>query len=302
MSTEGNLSARELLPDGCLDFDGGDRLVDRHDASGAQPDPAKECRHARFVPGLGSLRHFARVLQLVGEHADQPRVTSRRADDDAKKTQLAACCDGVEQIPVERPRRDLRLDVDDDVRFVESVKKIVECRRQPPASTIKATICRSSERTCRADGSGPAKISAERSSSVSTGRWSLDAKTKSGERGERTARESGENEESDVVARFGSFTFDSEQRLIQGAEGEAHLTPKAFDLLCLLIRHAPRVVSKAEIHTALWPDTCVSDSALVVVIKEIRRALDDRDTHSPIVRTFHRVGYAFRAPLDVDRL
>jgi DNA-binding response OmpR family regulator len=75
-----------------------------------------------------------------------------------------------------------------------------------------------------------------------------------------------------VVARFGSFTLDSDQRRIVGAEGEAHLTPKAFDLLRLLIRHAPRVVSKPEIHAALWPDTFVSDAALIVLIKEIRRS------------------------------
>ena len=103
-----------------------------------------------------------------------------------------------------------------------------------------------------------------------------------------------------MVARFGSFTLDSDQRRIVGAEGEAHVTPKAFDLLRLLIRHAPRVVSKTEIHAALWPDTFVSDAALIVLIKEIRRALSDRDASAPIVRTVHRVGYAFRAALRVD--
>ena len=103
-----------------------------------------------------------------------------------------------------------------------------------------------------------------------------------------------------MVAKFGSFTLDSDQRRIVGTDGETHLTPKAFDLLRLLIRHAPRVVSKAEIHAALWPDTFVSDAALIVLIKEIRRALSDRDASSPIVRTVHRVGYAFRATLHVD--
>src|SRR5262245_38435081 len=117
---------------------------------------------------------------------------------------------------------------------------------------------------------------------------------------ESRLRKRGENQERDVVATFGSFTLDSGQRRIVGAEGEAHLTPKAFDLLRLLIRHAPRVVSKAEIHASLWPDTFVSDAALVVLIKEIRRALGDRDASSPIVRTVHRVGYAFRAALHLD--
>src|SRR5262245_46285186 len=95
--------------------------------------------------------------------------------------------------------------------------------------------------------------------------------------------------------RFGSFTLDSSQRRMVGAGGEVHLTPKAFDLLVLLIHHAPRVVPKADIHAVLWPQTFVSDAALVSLVKEIRRALDDRDASSRIVRTVHGVGYAFRA-------
>jgi hypothetical protein len=34
------------------------------------------------------------------------------------------------------------------------------------------------------------------------------------------------------------------------------------------------------------------------LIKELRRALDDRDTSAPIIRTAHGVGYAFAADLD----
>lgn len=72
-----------------------------------------------------------------------------------------------------------------------------------------------------------------------------------------------------------------------------HLTPKAFDLLALLIGEAPRVVPKPELHQRLWPRTFVSDSTLVGLVKEIRRELGDRDRGAPIIRTAHRVGYAF---------
>jgi DNA-binding winged helix-turn-helix (wHTH) protein len=72
-----------------------------------------------------------------------------------------------------------------------------------------------------------------------------------------------------------------------------HLTPKAFDLLVLLIGEAPRVVPKSELHQRLWPGTFVSDATLVGLVKEIRRELGDRDPGAPIIRTAHRVGYAF---------
>ena len=93
--------------------------------------------------------------------------------------------------------------------------------------------------------------------------------------------------------RFGSFCLDlSRRQLVRGAEA-VHLTPKAFDLLAFLIGEAPRVVTKTELHERLWPGTFVSDATLVSLVKELRRALDDRDRHSPIIRTVHRVGYAF---------
>ena len=97
-----------------------------------------------------------------------------------------------------------------------------------------------------------------------------------------------------VSARFGPFTLDSGQRRLTSAtSGELHLTPKAFDLLALLVAEAPRVVRKAELHERLWPGTFVSDSTLVGLVKEIRRALDDRDAGAPLIRTAHGVGYAF---------
>jgi pSer/pThr/pTyr-binding forkhead associated (FHA) protein len=75
-------------------------------------------------------------------------------------------------------------------------------------------------------------------------------------------------------------------------EREVHVTPKAFDLLILLIDRAPRVVRKAELHEQLWPGTFVADATLVGLVKELRRALDDQ-APKPLIRTAHRVGYAF---------
>jgi DNA-binding winged helix-turn-helix (wHTH) protein len=101
-----------------------------------------------------------------------------------------------------------------------------------------------------------------------------------------------------MVARFGAFSFDSERRQLT-REGDAiHLTRKAFDLLAALIAEAPRVVTKSELHERLWTGTFVSDATLVGLVKELRRALDDRNASTPIVRTSHGVGYAFAAPLE----
>ena len=61
---------------------------------------------------------------------------------------------------------------------------------------------------------------------------------------------------------------------------------------------APRVVRKAALHERLWPGTFVSDATLVGLVKELRRALNDREASAPIIRTAHGVGYAFIAKID----
>jgi hypothetical protein len=75
------------------------------------------------------------------------------------------------------------------------------------------------------------------------------------------------------------------------------LSPKAFALLALLIDAAPRVVSKKELHERLWPGGAVSDATLVALVKQLRRALGDREREKPIIRTVHRIGYAFEGAL-----
>jgi DNA-binding winged helix-turn-helix (wHTH) protein len=100
-----------------------------------------------------------------------------------------------------------------------------------------------------------------------------------------------------MSVRFGLFTLDPDRRLLRRNEVDVHLTPKAFDLLVLLIQEAPRVLRKAELHERLWPGTFVSDATPVGLIKELRRALDDRDPTSRLIRTAFGVGYAFSGQL-----
>jgi DNA-binding winged helix-turn-helix (wHTH) protein len=108
----------------------------------------------------------------------------------------------------------------------------------------------------------------------------------------------GEFEGSVVTVRLGTFVLDSDRRQVMRGEAVVHLTAKAFDLLLLLVDEAPRVVRKAELHQRLWPDTFVSDAALGALVKELRRALDDRDPRTPIIRTAHGVGYACAAHIE----
>jgi len=98
------------------------------------------------------------------------------------------------------------------------------------------------------------------------------------------------------AVRFGVFTFDPKTRQVVADDGRVlHLTPKAFDLLGILIAQAPRVVRKSELHERMWPETFVSDATLAGLVKELRRAFHEHMPDTSFIRTAHAVGFAFSA-------
>ncbi len=95
--------------------------------------------------------------------------------------------------------------------------------------------------------------------------------------------------------RFDTFTLDSDTRQLIGRDGEVRLTPKAFDLLLLLVRERPRVVAKRDLFSRIWPGTHVVEANLNGLIGELRRALGDHPKEPAFIRTVHGTGFAFAA-------
>jgi len=96
-----------------------------------------------------------------------------------------------------------------------------------------------------------------------------------------------------VSYRFGRFVLDCDTRQLVGDGAEIHLSPKAFELLALLISNRRRAVSKAELLERLWPATFVEETNLAGLVVEIRRALHDSAAEPAFLRTVHRFGYRF---------
>ena len=92
---------------------------------------------------------------------------------------------------------------------------------------------------------------------------------------------------------FGPFTLDPATRQLLEGGRAIHLSPKAFDVLQVLVEARPTVVPKADLHDRIWPGTYVVDANLSVLIGEIRRALADSAQTPRYIRTVHKVGYAF---------
>jgi TolB-like protein/DNA-binding winged helix-turn-helix (wHTH) protein len=74
---------------------------------------------------------------------------------------------------------------------------------------------------------------------------------------------------------------------------EVGLTPRAFDVLTLLIKERERVVEKQYIFDSIWKDMFVSDQALTKIIKEIRHALGDSAQQPKYIETVPKRGYRF---------
>ena len=92
---------------------------------------------------------------------------------------------------------------------------------------------------------------------------------------------------------FGECEFDSARRVLLRHGSARALSPKAFELLELLLDRRPEVVAKTEILERLWPETFVSDASLHNAVAEIRAALGDAPRAARYIRTVPRYGYAF---------
>jgi DNA-binding winged helix-turn-helix (wHTH) protein len=100
-----------------------------------------------------------------------------------------------------------------------------------------------------------------------------------------------------VTYRFAGFLLDDDTRQLFADGTEVHLSPKAFELLRILIQQRSRALTKAELQDLLWPSTFVGETNLATLVAEIRRALQDSAQDSHYVRTVHRFGYRFVAEI-----
>jgi DNA-binding winged helix-turn-helix (wHTH) protein len=96
-----------------------------------------------------------------------------------------------------------------------------------------------------------------------------------------------------TVVSFGSFVLDLDTRELRRGSELVPLSPKAFQLLEVLVVNGPKALSRSALQERLWPDTFVLDKNLTNLVSEIREALGDHATDPQFVRTVPKFGYAF---------
>ncbi len=101
--------------------------------------------------------------------------------------------------------------------------------------------------------------------------------------------------------RFAECVLDPGARELRRRERPVPLSPRAFQLLTLLLEHRPRPVAQPLLRDALWPQTHVGYTSLAQVVTEVRRAIGDRGAADRLIRTVPRLGYAFVGPVVEER-
>jgi DNA-binding winged helix-turn-helix (wHTH) protein/tetratricopeptide (TPR) repeat protein len=95
--------------------------------------------------------------------------------------------------------------------------------------------------------------------------------------------------------RFGPFHLDVATRaLYRGSEFVA-LTPKAAEILLVLLRDAGRVVTKEQLLEQVWPGLVIEEGAIASNISALRKVLDPEFGSDGPIATVPRRGYRFTA-------
>lgn len=90
---------------------------------------------------------------------------------------------------------------------------------------------------------------------------------------------------------FGPFRVDPEKETLLRAGELVPLTPKAFQVLLVLIRHSNEVVTKDDLMKTVWPDTFVEEANISRNILMLRKALGERPQDHRYVVTVPGRGY-----------
>jgi DNA-binding winged helix-turn-helix (wHTH) protein/TolB-like protein/Flp pilus assembly protein TadD len=101
--------------------------------------------------------------------------------------------------------------------------------------------------------------------------------------------------ETKVLYEFGRFRFDPAERLLLREGKSVPLTPKAFEILQILIQSNGRLLSKEDLMRQVWPDSFVEEANLTVNISALRKALGDTLDGQEYIETVPKHGYRFIA-------
>ena len=107
-------------------------------------------------------------------------------------------------------------------------------------------------------------------------------------------RHAARSAQEETRAEFAGLVVDLLKRQVSKSGAPVKLTPKEYDLLAILVRHAGRVVTHRQILAGVWGPAHTQDTQyLRVFIGQLRSKLEDDPTAPEIILTEPGAGYRF---------
>jgi DNA-binding winged helix-turn-helix (wHTH) protein/tetratricopeptide (TPR) repeat protein len=94
---------------------------------------------------------------------------------------------------------------------------------------------------------------------------------------------------------FGAFRLDRKAERLERDGTAIPLRPKTWEVLCHLAARPGALVSKRELHDAVWRGVAVTEDTLTQSILELRRAFGDDPRKPRFIETVHARGFRFIA-------
>jgi TolB-like protein/tetratricopeptide (TPR) repeat protein len=96
---------------------------------------------------------------------------------------------------------------------------------------------------------------------------------------------------------FGRFRLDGTGRVLFRGDEAVPLSPKAADVLLLLVRNAGSVVEKKDLLSRVWQGAFVEEGSLTRTISILRKFLEAGDEGQECIATVSKRGYRFMLPV-----
>jgi DNA-binding winged helix-turn-helix (wHTH) protein len=94
-----------------------------------------------------------------------------------------------------------------------------------------------------------------------------------------------------LLYEFGPYRLDPAAHLLFREQTVVAITPKALDILTILVRGHGQLISKDELVSTVWPDTFVEEGNLTQNISLLRKALGTDGDGQTYIETIPKRGY-----------
>ncbi len=104
-----------------------------------------------------------------------------------------------------------------------------------------------------------------------------------------------EQTDKEEILVYRKIRVDHKKRLVTVSGRKVDLTPKEYELLCFLMRHADEVLSRERIRKSIWKESGIYSWSRVidVHVQHLRQKIEKDPSHPRYIHTVPGAGYRF---------